>query len=82
MDKNPLDMWCNQYIGMGDHVCFISTPNNFEQPIEVLDYHLIDNTWILLPSCPRNHHYVGEEVFTGGVYDGMAFQPRPYMKVE
>ena len=81
MNKDPLDASCNA-IGVGDHVCFISTPNNFEQPIEVLDYNLIDHAWNWLPSCQRNHHCVGEEGCTGGVYDGMAFQPRPYMKVE
>lgn len=62
-------------IGVGDNVCFVpSYPrSSLSDPVEVIVYNLIDNTWSWLPSCPKSR---------GEIYKPMAFEPNLTSKVE
>ena len=82
MNKIPEDGDCISCTGVGDHVCFITlscTRHKRIARIVVLDYNLIDNTWNWLPRYPRNESFSQFEFIQFG---RVAFQPRPYMKVE
>ena len=85
MNKIPEDGDCISCTGVGDHVCFITLSFNRRQRIPrivVLDYNLMDNTWNWLPSCPRSESFGCPRSESFIQFGRVAFQPRPYMKVE